>query len=268
MSGGVTPAVATSPHGHILGTRETADRIHVRKDAAFGGMCMMPDELPGIDVRRALEGLRGNASLLLKIIEAFRKETSGIVERLTAARGRDDLQQARHDAHNLKGLALTLGAAHLAAIAQRLERELADASSQTMADACHEIESELARVGESAARLQQILDESIQKAATVDDAIVEPDLNLAKSLLPSLLQLLSRNSLDARQVFRILQTHLGGGGYQADVNAIGAAIASLDFRAAEKAVADLAAELGLSATASLSSTLDEIGLPMKGGGTP
>lgn len=268
MSGGVTPAVATSPHGHILGTRETADRVHVRKDAAFGGMCMMPDELPGIDVRRALEGLRGNASLLLKIIEAFRKETSGIVERLTAARGRDDLQQARHDAHNLKGLALTLGATHLASIAGRLERQIGDAEPDIAGDTYSEIESELARVGESAARLQRIIEESIQKAAAADGVIVEPDLNLAKSLLPSLLQLLSRNSLDARHVFRTLRTHLGGGEYQADVDAIGAAIASLDFRAAEKAVAGLAARLGLSATASLSSTLDEIRLPMKGEGAP
>ena len=77
--------------------------------------------LPGMDVARGLAVVRGNAGKYLDLLRRIVASRGDDVARLRECLAREDHEAARALAHNLKGVAGTLGATGLAAHAARLE---------------------------------------------------------------------------------------------------------------------------------------------------
>ncbi|MCM2329656.1 MAG: response regulator, partial [Lysobacter sp.] len=80
--------------------------------------------LPGLDLARGLAVVRGNAIRYLELLRRVVDSRAGDVDSLRASLARDEREAARAMAHNLKGVAGTVGAVRLAAHAARLEERL------------------------------------------------------------------------------------------------------------------------------------------------
>jgi signal transduction histidine kinase/DNA-binding response OmpR family regulator len=73
----------------------------------------LPDDLPGIDMKVALKGSGGNATLLRQILMSFLRDHANDAQALRNALNAHDLELAQRIAHTLKGLAGAIGAHEL-----------------------------------------------------------------------------------------------------------------------------------------------------------
>lgn len=80
--------------------------------------------VPGLNVKRCLQTLRGNADKYISLLRIFVDAHVDDMARLAASLDAADDVAAQRLAHTLKGTAATLGADHLASFAERLERAL------------------------------------------------------------------------------------------------------------------------------------------------
>jgi two-component system sensor histidine kinase/response regulator len=83
---------------------------------------------PGMDVSAGIEHLCGKETTYLRLLQQMATSHRDDAERISDCLARDDLEGARHIAHNLKGVAATLGASALAESATRLDNALRDAA--------------------------------------------------------------------------------------------------------------------------------------------
>jgi CheY-like chemotaxis protein/HPt (histidine-containing phosphotransfer) domain-containing protein len=80
--------------------------------------------LPGLDVARGLAVVRGNAARYLDLLGRLAASREGDARHLRERLAAGDLAGARATAHNLKGVAGTVGATRLAELAARIEGRL------------------------------------------------------------------------------------------------------------------------------------------------
>jgi HPt (histidine-containing phosphotransfer) domain-containing protein len=76
---------------------------------------------PVLDVRKALERLDGDDSLLVDLIGFFLEDSPGMLEDLQQAAAARNASQLQMSAHALKGLVASCGGARAAVAAQRVE---------------------------------------------------------------------------------------------------------------------------------------------------
>ena len=84
--------------------------------------------LDGLDTRRGLYHVAGNAALYLQLLDSFRQTQRGTAAGLRAALARGDSVEAGAAAHSLRGVAANLGATALERAARDLEAVLAPAA--------------------------------------------------------------------------------------------------------------------------------------------
>ncbi|MDD3609627.1 MAG: response regulator [Halothiobacillaceae bacterium] len=81
-------------------------------------------EVEGLDTALGLHHVGGNAVLYRQLLERFLQTQVQAPERLSAALAEGDTASAEREAHTLKGVAATLGATGLSALARAVERTL------------------------------------------------------------------------------------------------------------------------------------------------
>ncbi|MBF0224492.1 MAG: response regulator [Desulfobacterales bacterium] len=93
---------------------------------------ILPEKLPGIDIKTAMGRLAIDASTFKKIIIGFFNNSSNIDSRIRETFLQKDFKTLRMLAHSLKGSALNIGAFDLGNKAQVLELSAADAASSDL----------------------------------------------------------------------------------------------------------------------------------------
>jgi signal transduction histidine kinase/CheY-like chemotaxis protein/HPt (histidine-containing phosphotransfer) domain-containing protein len=91
--------------------------------------------LPGIDLRAALAGLRGNERLLRRLVRSFLEKEADFAARFAAARRGADLAVQRRLAHDLQAQAGTLGMPALQSAAMALEQGCRDGADTAAVEA-------------------------------------------------------------------------------------------------------------------------------------
>jgi PAS domain S-box-containing protein len=138
---------------HLAGRGGTVAPPVARPD----GAALADEPLPplrGVDARRGLEALRGDAPGYLRLLRRFSAAHRDDAERLRAELERGRTAAARDRAHALKGVAGTLGADAVARTAAKLDA-LLDGAPEDGASAARDGEAQ-ALVGELAAALSEI----------------------------------------------------------------------------------------------------------------
>ncbi|HWJ93702.1 MAG TPA: Hpt domain-containing protein [Telluria sp.] len=107
-----------------------------------------------VDLALALERVLGDKVLLARVLARFRDEYRGAARAIGAAHAAGELEEARRQAHTLKGAAAMIGATALHREALALELRLRERSHESAAQLAR-LESELERVMRS---LDEMLD--------------------------------------------------------------------------------------------------------------
>ncbi|GAB4401137.1 MAG: hypothetical protein OHK0048_17270 [Rhodoferax sp.] len=170
------------------------------------GQSAAPPLADAVDTATALQRLGGNTALYAQLIARFLADLAEQPKQLKAALAESRLDTATHQLHTLKGLAATVGANELAAVAQRCERTVQAARSdpstaldpQAITRALEEAVARAQRALQTLARAPQ--------APTVQRPANETEIDLAEGLT-RLAELISASDLDALRQFELLRNH-------------------------------------------------------------
>ncbi|OIQ52239.1 Signal transduction histidine-protein kinase BarA [Pseudodesulfovibrio hydrargyri] len=166
---------------------------------------VIPD-LPGVDTDQGLSRLRGNEKLYQKLLQDFAQDSSVLLDKLAADAAAERFDACRGVAHNLKGVAGSIGADRLREVLARLEQTLLSGQGD----------------------LHTRMDEAVREAHRVADGILaayppedEPEIPAedkgrieiqgVRAMLPeleALLGLLDRHDIDAQKLFSTLRDKL------------------------------------------------------------
>lgn len=114
---------------------------------------LLPSSLPGIDLESGLARLGQNQQLYQKLLLNFYQQYHDVAISIDNTLNKDDKSEAKHMAHNLKGLAGNLGMKGLSVAATRLEGALE--RNENLLDAMQELRRQLSTVNDSIADLPQ-----------------------------------------------------------------------------------------------------------------
>ena len=198
--------------------------------AAQSASNLLPDRLPGIDLRAGLQTTEGNQPLYLKLLRRFHEGQRYFEQNFREALRAGEQDTATRHAHTLKGLAGTIGAKKLQEAARHLEAQSLAKSHPG------ELESSLRHVLEA---LGIVLD-GLASLAIGPEARANPfgDLSgpLLRAQLEQLSQLLEEGDGEALTLLESLAESLSGEQRKSLLGSLESLVAAFDFDAAAREV--------------------------------
>ena len=215
---------------------------------------------PGdIDVAGALARVGGNTAIYANVLRAFAKDMVQVPAQVSAHLQADEQTPAVRALHTLKGLAATVGARHLAAVAAQLEHQVrSGALPHEHAEVVQMLGSAVQALAEALAPLLQQFQEE-QASASVDHSALPPlDNTQLRSDLANLATLLRNSDMVALDVYAKVQQTLGAHLAQ-ELAALKQPMDAFDFAAAatqcDVLLAAIAAPAGATTAATTAATM-------------
>ncbi|MDE2417268.1 MAG: CHASE domain-containing protein [Burkholderiales bacterium] len=193
------------------------------------------EHAPGdLDLRGALDRVGGDENMYATVLGAFAKEMDQVPHQVLAHLRAQEHAQAVRALHTLKGLAATVGARHLAAVAARLEHKVrAGAQAHEHADLVATLRSAIEALGDVLLPVLQRYQEAQQVTFPADTTAVLDRSQLQRDL-QALVTLLRNSDMVALNVHTLVQQTFGPQ-LQQELVPLKEAMASLDFPAAAAA---------------------------------
>ena len=200
----------------------------------------------GVDIDRALARLGGKRQVYGRTLRSFTADLRSLPSQLVGQLQRGERDALRRELHTLKGVAATVGATALAALASAAESRLA--SDSPAADEAGTVARIGAAIDQAAASLEvlcaaldggqaaatSIASPTFATSATCDSeatALTTADTALLASLLRTVQGLLQASDLDAADALQTLLARLPAAA-GARLDALETAVESLDFESA------------------------------------
>ena len=198
-------------------------------------------EPPVLALEQALARLAGHRTLYAQMARLFAQEQGESVARLREALAQDDRIEAARAAHTLKGVAATLGAEALSAVAAQFERALKRRSET------EELERMSVRLGDALAEAIVALEEAAERLAPAADEVI-PDAEFDRAAFEDRLDALVLALVDSNMValdhFAALRA-LATARLLPPLRVVDDALGRLDFRSALDACRRVEAALDL-----------------------
>jgi CheY-like chemotaxis protein len=200
------------------------------------------DHPPGdLDVTGALARVGGDTAMYSTVLGAFAREMVQVPEQMHTHLQANEQAHAVRVLHTLKGLAATVGARHLAAVAARLEHKVRNGvpshehldMRETLHNAIDALADALVPV------LQQYQDAA--ESAPADEAATPLNLQKFKHDLQSLSTLLGNSDMVALDAYALIKRAYGA--QLPELAKLDAAMSTLDFAAAQAVCNELEAAL-------------------------
>lgn len=225
----IEPDLMTAKLVHWIGPERltlAAERSSHRKEVTSSPLPSRILDLPFLDLASGLKRCGGNTDLYLRLLAQFPAAGRAAAEALERSVREGNLDEARRQAHGLRGISATLGVRDVSATAGELERELATETT-TVPDSLRGLIRSLKAVADQL--LAALAAESIEASAQVADPEGEPpDL---QPMVRELVACLKRGDLAAEKRFAELQ-ELAAGQEPPWLEPTRLAIEDLDFEVA------------------------------------
>jgi PAS domain S-box-containing protein len=206
----------------------------------------LPEVVGGINRRRGLANLEGNARLYAKLLTEFRRDYRQTHHQLRAALIAGDRDTAHRLAHTLKGVAAVLGAQQLSTCAAAVERAIKD-------DCIGPIDALLADITVALGTVFTTLDDQARQESDAHPAALGPAFDLSGLDLARLAPLcrdldlsLAANNFKATTILEAITSLLPPGAFLPEVRALEEAISKYRFSEARQHLAALVDKFGIS----------------------
>ncbi|MFC1750100.1 PAS domain S-box protein [Pseudomonadota bacterium] len=198
----------------------------------------LPESLPGINIKEALNRLGGDDQLLTRIIVDFRRIHSSTEEALSALIKERETEEASMLAHRIKGAAGTVGAMSLYDAAAELENALKKDSGDSLVSHIEKFGQELRTVIKSAETITLPTPPTNipSNASDMDNAALSSACHSIKAQLES-------GDIQAQETYSDIAAHLMGHGVDSTVTEMGLKLEELDYESAEKQLTVILAAL-------------------------
>ncbi|WP_431860410.1 response regulator [Azospirillum sp.] len=214
--------------------RWTGGAVTLPPAIAPASACTAP---AGIDMADAMRRVDGDAELFQRILRSFAAAHAGIADAIGDALAEGRLGDARKLAHDLKSMSGSLGARRLSAVADTVQVAAGRGERVAAGAALPELQRELAAV------LQTARAQAHDQAQPSAEAPPPADAGPLGAALARLDGLLADNNFAAAEEWLALAGPLGARAGMGRVEAISAAVDSLDFAKAQGLLRRLADEL-------------------------
>lgn len=196
-------------------------------------------ELGGVELTSALARVSGNVKLLRSLLKEFRDSWADVVPRMRKALEEEDLDEARHLAHSLKGLAATLSMKEVSGSAELLERQFK--------------EREVSQSGAALAKLEEAMGVVLDGLVLLEDSPIgeaevgkpsQEDLPSLSQALAKLHELVRDNDFEAGEKLEGLLALLPPeSSWKPAYDALKEDLDQLDFEAAKQSLVGLTHQL-------------------------
>ena len=171
----------------------------------------VPDHPPGdLDLDGALARVGGNTAIYATVLQAFAKEMVQVPDQVHAHLQTGEQTQAVRVLHTLKGLAATVGARHLAAVAAKMEHKVKNGTlPHDHADVVATLRNAIDALGDALVPVLQQYQEAQEPVAADADAIMALDRVQLRQDLNALATLLNNSDMVAMDVHALVQQTFG-----------------------------------------------------------
>jgi HPt (histidine-containing phosphotransfer) domain-containing protein len=198
-----------------------------------------PDQIPGIDVPKALKRL-GSAVLLRKLLLSFRQENLETTKNLHEALAQGDDQLVQRLIHTVKGVGSNLGATELTNSASLLEEAIKEGDTDAQSASWSIFEKNLSLLLNSIRAMEE-RGAKFAETKITGAASLLADRERIVLLLRELIILLDANNMTALAVWAKLKPLLGG----SNIIQVDTAMSALNFKGAGKTLQKLVETLGV-----------------------
>lgn len=202
----------------------------------------LPDSLPGIEVREALERMVGNGQLFLEMLKGFALSYRDAGRRIIEALEQGDAEEARRLAHTVKGVAGNISAVDLHMLAGELEQCIKKGESDRYVPLFSGFEHALQIVLESIATLGHLMvaqqEENAVQERAIDPLEVQP-------MLERLARLMGSNDVDAGNYLGVIMEKVGSGAFKGKLKAVEEHLGIYDFKGALKSLNGIVHDMGM-----------------------
>lgn len=212
-------------------------------EAAAGADSIFPEKTPGIDLEKAVRRL-GSRQILLTVLREFRRLHSDDDRIIAAALEQGAVLLARGAAHTLKGLARTIGAEEVGAIAAETESALATGDTAAAAALLPTLGVSLQQIQQTLAFVDQLPADSFLEIDSSDTGEA-PSPEAVAAVMQELAGQFAKNNLDAVDNVRKLIKLLAAEPLRGQLDRLENCAGQLKFREARTILNDIAGILNI-----------------------
>ena len=166
---------------------------------------ILPDTLPGINIKKGLKTVIGNKKLYRKLLGKFYESNKDTVSEIKNTLKAGDMETAARLAHTVKGVSGNLGAEELFPVAGALEKAIKQGNKASLDDLINDFSSHLdIAMGGIEEMIQR---EALLKQAEQPSGDVAVDIDTVKPLLIELAGLLESDLMEAMSRLDALKVH-------------------------------------------------------------
>lgn len=206
-------------------------------------MALLPNELPGIDIKSGLARMAGNHELYKKILLKFRNNNQNVINNIKSAMELADMAAISMLTHTIKGVAGNIGAGDLYQAMADLESALKKENIKQAQILIEEADRHLKIVFEAIESIDDQSDQDKKSSVATDPEVPEAIFNRdqALRLLHELIELVEMDVSEALSRINELSLILGA---VPEIEIITAALEDYESDEALAAIKDLANRLG------------------------
>ncbi len=196
------------------------------------------EKTPGVDLEKAVRRL-GSRQILFTVLREFRRLHAEDDRIIREALDQNSVLLAKRAAHTLKGLARTIGAEDVGAVAAEIENALANSDIAATAPMLSALSKHLEQLNRTLGFVDNLsADDFMEIAADDIKGTAEPETVAA--VIRELSVQLDKNNLDAGDNVRKLKTLLGPKPLQGQLEKLESGVERLNFKDAKAVLVNLA----------------------------
>ncbi len=205
-------------------------------------LSVIPESLPGIDVKSGLKRVNNNSSLYISLLTTFHDEYKNAVENIREAFNSNQISKVNEILHSIKGTSSNISAIILNEAVKELEASVKQ--SDSMDNALFNIFSDTMNLTLMA--IAPLCEEKEEDGIAVIRQEIEQKnfSDEIKPMLEKLSGLLEENSFSSEKYLKKIITELGPEQFS-KIKPLKQKVASLDFTSAKQELKDFAHHLGI-----------------------
>jgi PAS domain S-box-containing protein len=187
---------------------------------------ILPEKIPGIDIRNGLERINNNSKLFINLLHDFAKNYNDYADKIKKYLEQKNPEKVKQLAHTISGLSGTIGAIDLHKSAKKLESSIL----KSPADIDNIIETfskSLSTAIESINNLKLKKDKEIERKKTKGSP--PPDLTKMKLILDKLAGLINESDAQAEEYLNSIKDELKFEKIQDDLTNLEQSLYNIDF---------------------------------------
>jgi CheY-like chemotaxis protein len=209
--------------------------IHPLKESEESSSERLPDELPGIHIKSALNRLGGNKKLFKTLLKEFDRDYQNAADDISKALDKQDFKTVLLLSHTLKGVAGNISAYQLQSAARDLEGAIEQARLDDLNIFIDKVQNALAQLLKSIQSIQSI--QSLKGKETNEDISSYTETSLDRTivvpLLTELTEIIKSGNVAFEQTLEALIKSLRGIGFAKELKQLEACLDRFDFEGAK-----------------------------------